>query len=590
MKKAISFSLIFFFLLFGLFFTNKVVYAALDVSCSANPNPILSQSPVTFTATATGGTGSYTYTWTGACACTTGCSKDCINSFGVPGTYTATVKVVSGSENKSDDCSVSVDYPSILSLFWNRPTTYDQGPNPPLTSAVTICMPNGTLVVEGTVGIVACINNPYQPIDLFFSMDAEDGSRIQVGTSRVEDWSAQPPAAGTASFSNRFTLPNNIKNGLNNVRVYGSTTFCWKIDGIPTASCWTEIIDQTRQVMVSNCDCPSEAMGGAEGIAGTNGQTGICLNANTLDKPQYTISCLPGSVERAGICLNANTLDKPQYTISCLPGSVERAGICVGFSCSANLLNAPPEADSLNIKPVYCGYGAGVGSISFKWTYNDADNDLETSFDFQVYDNEDGSPVWDKTVDNLSNPSGTSNEQQLSVVSGEQVGKLNFGKTYYWKVRVHNDHGSSAWTTSEDNFTTPAHAYPFPSFVLSPASAPLVNGRLMVSFIDLSTCYNTDGTQYHCWCPENDNPPYVLCTDAQRNNNTYEWQFGDGSSDIVKKGNNFHVYTPAPATPLPKIYSPTLTVTDDAGYCTAEGSVRITNPSGVPDWREISPF
>jgi len=77
----------------------------LNVTCSASPNPAQINQVVEFTAYPSGGTGSYTYAWSGACTCT---CETCTNSFSQAGTYTAKVKVTSGSQTKEASCSVTI--------------------------------------------------------------------------------------------------------------------------------------------------------------------------------------------------------------------------------------------------------------------------------------------------------------------------------------------------------------------------------------------------------------------------------------------------------------------------------------------------
>lgn len=69
---------------------------SLQVSCSASPNPGITNQQVTFAATATGGlSSSYSYSWSGDCVLTPSApaNANCFNTFANAGNYAATVTV-----------------------------------------------------------------------------------------------------------------------------------------------------------------------------------------------------------------------------------------------------------------------------------------------------------------------------------------------------------------------------------------------------------------------------------------------------------------------------------------------------------------
>ena len=80
---------------------------SLSVSCVANPSSIQTGQSTTFTASPTGGTGSYTYSWTGTDALS-GSSSFVSKTYSTAGTKTATVTVISGTQTKTANCSVTV--------------------------------------------------------------------------------------------------------------------------------------------------------------------------------------------------------------------------------------------------------------------------------------------------------------------------------------------------------------------------------------------------------------------------------------------------------------------------------------------------
>src|SRR3989344_6840866 len=79
----------------------------LAVSCSASPNPALTNQQVNFTGTATGGTGGYAYQWSVGCSAFN--SQNCSTLFPNPGSYTSIVTVTSGNQTAAASCSVTVN-------------------------------------------------------------------------------------------------------------------------------------------------------------------------------------------------------------------------------------------------------------------------------------------------------------------------------------------------------------------------------------------------------------------------------------------------------------------------------------------------
>ncbi len=84
--------------------------APATVTCSASPGSANPGASITFSASASGGVGSYTYEWSGVC---TGTSSTCTENFTTLGIKTATVKIVSGAQSASTDCSASIVSPGL---------------------------------------------------------------------------------------------------------------------------------------------------------------------------------------------------------------------------------------------------------------------------------------------------------------------------------------------------------------------------------------------------------------------------------------------------------------------------------------------
>jgi uncharacterized repeat protein (TIGR01451 family) len=94
----------------GPFCTTPVPDPTLAVSCSGLPNSVNLGSPVTWSATATGGTGSYVYSWVG----TDGFSASGISTsktYSNAGSKVATVRVTSGGQSATNNCSAMVNTP-----------------------------------------------------------------------------------------------------------------------------------------------------------------------------------------------------------------------------------------------------------------------------------------------------------------------------------------------------------------------------------------------------------------------------------------------------------------------------------------------
>lgn len=227
--------------------------------------------------------------------------------------------------------------------------------------------------------------------------------------------------------------------------------------------------------------------------------------------------------------------------------------------------NAAPTATNLSFSSNACPALPDTGLVYFFWTYNDADPDTEKKFEFQVDDTADfSSPVVNRTFDNLTNPSGTLNQQAVFItINGPENDSLMYDKTYYWRVRVWQNtpvgvpyqSDNSGWVQGA-NYTTIANPWPYADFSFT-ATSPAVN------FTNNSICYDNDG----------------IC-------NTYLWAFGDGLNSNLKD--------PSHAYSTPNNYNVSLTVTDGNGLqCEVTKPLNAPNKpynSGSPIWREISPY
>ncbi len=132
--------------------------------------------------------------------------------------------------------------------------------------------------------------------------------------------------------------------------------------------------------------------------------------------------------------------------------------------------------------------------------------------------------------------------------------EISFGeKTYYWRVRVYDENGTSSWATS--TFTTKKNCYPYSGFTISPLN-PTVD--VVVTFNNNSTCYSAGG-----------------CS-------SYFWDLGNGITSTTS-GSPTTTYSSSGYKTV------SLRVTDSNGY-TCTTTRRFYVGSKLPWWKEIIPF
>ena len=279
-------------------------------------------------------------------------------------------------------------------------------------------------------------------------------------------------------------------------------------------------------------------------------------------------------------------------TFNCYEGGASGENICVTDSdykvVTTFSLNAPPKVGNMKVSPDYCH-----SSISFSWIYSDPDKAPQTRFQFQLDDNDDFSSqevIRDYT--GLLNPIGTVNSQSVTVVVNPPLDEINFNTTYYWRVKVYNNKGKdSGWyygktttkTSPGDSFKTVSHGYPNPHFEIDPANKtrPLVNGKAIFNFNDISICYNNAGPDYLCSTQPKTGYKWWFNYDITIHDSA-DWP----SPDSTVKGSvsSDPLYTQIGAYPV------SLRICDDLGCCPYKNSVSVRPATAVPQWQEISPF
>jgi PKD repeat protein len=141
-------------------------------------------------------------------------------------------------------------------------------------------------------------------------------------------------------------------------------------------------------------------------------------------------------------------------------------------------------------------------------------------------------------------------------------GYINYGKTYYWHVKVGSSCAESGWSTPLKTFIFAyPHPAPDPNFIYLPTNPKTGN---TVNFTNSSACY-ASGT----------------CT--------YAWNFGDPTSggNTSTNANSSHTYV----TKTTKSYDVIQTVYDELGHCASTTSLPVVGNTGnLPNWKEVSPF
>ena len=266
------------------------------------------------------------------------------------------------------------------------------------------------------------------------------------------------------------------------------------------------------------------------------------------------------------------------YTSFC--ENVPGAGPDYPDTCSdyTDCQNKPPTVTDLQVLRMQCIGILGTGALSFQWTYSDSENDPESRFWLEV-DDDNSNFSSPEVLREVRNPGSALNQQLVlaKLTPTKECNRsinpyctpsdyINYNKGYYWRVKVQeNANGflrDSEWI-SGGQYTLTGHPDPAPSFIFFPK--PQVPGGI-VSFWDLSICYNNSGARVDC--------------------NSYNWNFGDNSAPSTAKDIS-HAYA------AKGNYPATLTVYDDAGVgCFAGQTVPITDTGSneLPNWKEISPF
>jgi|GEM_PF-2470854 len=299
-------------------------------------------------------------------------------------------------------------------------------------------------------------------------------------------------------------------------------------------------------------------------VVTTNG-TGQTTNSGMVSgKYDVTESVPSGWAYNSGSCVLQNgtaTGSAATNGVSQLTIQSNRTTTCTFSNTAAG---PTPYVTNMSLSNSYCAVSDNTAQNMFSWQYNNDSNINENQFELQIADNSAfTTSAIDRTFSNLNNPTGTVNQQVVSVTN-TGINSLKFNQAYYWRVKVWQDNGSgspgndSGWVQGTP-FTTAAHAGPNVSFTFSPQNPS--QGQ-SIQFTDGSTCYNASGS--------------ATCQ-------SFAWDFGDTNTSTVE--NPSHAYI------AQQIYNVVLKVSDELGSCSASKIVVVNSPSNsaFPIWKEIAP-
>jgi len=226
--------------------------------------------------------------------------------------------------------------------------------------------------------------------------------------------------------------------------------------------------------------------------------------------------------------------------------------------------NHPP--DKPGIPPEYQPDGVTWNSCSFRgediptfhWTYSDYDGDPQIAYEIEVDNN---SAYQAPKFNHLVNLAATAYTLNLAQDDDtDWITELAWNTTYFWRVRVKDDHNNwSEWSNPANNFKTAKHAYPWPDFEWLPLEPN--QGEVVVFDPDSSIIY--DGLSAFQWTITEGEGIYI---DDTSDNSQYPHIIFSTTDNRMK-----------------------LKVTDSDGYACETDEEIITAQLPLPEYEEVPP-
>lgn len=211
-----------------------------------------------------------------------------------------------------------------------------------------------------------------------------------------------------------------------------------------------------------------------------------------------------------------------------------------------SIQNTAPFASITDVEqPPACGTSP---SAIFSWTYGDAENDDQKAYRVQISEMSDFSGL---LIDDSSKINSTS-----SFSWAPALGIIDYGKTYYWRLKLWDAAGSESDWIIGNSFDSFAHPFPVVDFDFQPKK-PKVGG--LVEFYDASQNYSPGGLQ------------------------NWSWVFQNATPGVSGGATTSAVFT------TQRESNATLTVTDAEGY-SCSGSQVVNAKMKPPQWIEIAPY
>ncbi len=364
----------------------------------------------------------------------------------------------------------------------------------------------------------------------------ENRKPITVTGTLIATLSANPPGPGMAPFSSVLT---------------GGATGTQT--GTVNYSFWYQCTDTTTIFQIANNNPACGALPDMTGVP-----AGECRTN------QYGYKCDTVNADSQQTAMYAYVAPMT-YTSKVI---VERGSLSAQAQVSITV--TPDTAPDTPVVTLTEGDYCMIPSETIYWTYNDTNNNPPNP------PNNDPQSQYELIIDNNNTflspeidwiKSGTATQDTVIVSSNPTPGlQLAFNTTYYVRVKVWDTLGPIPNTAPSitKTFTTPVHAYPWPSFTWS---TPIKVGKPM-TFTNTTTL--APGSVGQIW-------GWIFCADVSQCKTPTSNQQGPLIS------NTYYQSNPSPGFPVQ------LTVRDDAGICSTTNNVPVGG-SFIPIWREIAPY